>query len=249
MLEEEFAARVPAGLSEDEVATLPTNLVAGVVGFFDEEQGLGLRVPWSEEGVDVGLRDHAILIIGGGANCGRFATQLAKLVGFGKIVVVGGKEDELKGFGATHVIDRHGGHDVVMGRVREVVGDELVYAFDAVNGPGEQHLAINALSGSRKGTLARLKWSRGEIDEGKVREKKEGYVLKGVLGFSHSHREIAVPFWRNIGEYLEDGKIRPLRYVVEYGLDADKVNAVLDRYRDGKPVTQTHFRILEYKKD
>jgi NADPH2:quinone reductase len=29
------------------------------------------------------------------------------------------------------------------------------------------------------------------------------------------------------------------------GLDAESVNEVLDRYRDGKKVAQTHFRVSE----
>lgn len=246
MLEEDFAAGVPAGVGRDEVGTVPTNGVAGVVGLFGKgEGGLGVRAPWEEGWGGTDLEDEAILIVGGGANCGRFATQLAKMAGFGKIVVVGGEEEELRGYGATHVVDRHGGHDVVLGRVREVVGDGLVYAFDAINAPGGQHLAINALSSEKRGKVARLKWSRGEVDEGMVREKKGGYELKNVLGFSHLHKELTVPFWRNIGKYLVDGRIKPLKYVVEYGLDADKVNAVLDRYRDGEKVTQTHFHISE----
>jgi NADPH2:quinone reductase len=244
VLDEDFASIVPQGVSEDECATIPTNLVAGLVGFFDKEQGLNLPAPWSS--VDRSyLADSSILIVGGGSNCGRFATQLAKLVGLGTIVVVGGKDEELRGYGATHVVDRHGGDDVVLQRVREIVGDELVYAFDAFNAPGGQHLAINALSNSKQGTLARLVWTRGAVDVSKIHPKEAGYVLKGVLGFSHSKQEIAIPFWEKIAGYLAEGQIQPLAYVVEQGLDAGKVNEVLDFYRDGKAVTQTHFRVSE----
>ncbi len=48
------------------------------------------------------------LLLGGGSSCGKFAIQIAKLAGIGKIVSVGGSEQELKVFGATDVIDRHG---------------------------------------------------------------------------------------------------------------------------------------------
>lgn len=245
VLEEDFASIVPEGVSEDEAATIPTNLVAGLVGFFDREQGLGLPIPWNWNESNTSLTTSSILIMGGGSNCGRFATQLAKLVGFGTIVVVGGKTKELEEFGATHVVDRHGEHESMLQRIRNIVGDDLLYAFDAANGPNDQHLAINALSNSKQGTLSRLQWSRGTVDTSKIYPKNAGHVLKDVLGFSHSHQDISIPFWRHIATLLVAGKVRPLNFVTEKGLDAEKVNELLDRYRDGEAVTQTHFRVSE----
>ncbi|KAF2439776.1 NAD(P)-binding protein [Karstenula rhodostoma CBS 690.94] len=231
------------GAFEDDCATLPTNIIAGLVGFFDKEHGLDLPSPWNSTESRSHLANSSILIIGGGSNCGRFATQLANLAGLGTIVVVGGKKEELRRYGATHVVDRHGGDDAVLQRVRDIVGDDLVYAFDAVNLPAGQHLAINALSNSKQGTLARLVWSRGAVEESKLHPKQAGYVLKDTLGSSHYKPEIAIPFWKHIAGYLVENKIQPLAHVVEQGLDAAKVNEVLDRYRDGKAVTQTHFHL------
>jgi|TARA_R110002003_G_scaffold130_8_gene12216 NADPH2:quinone reductase len=65
------------------------------------------------------------------------------------------------------------------------------------------------------------------------------------MGVSHNHPEVTIPFWRNVGEWLVNGKIRPTQYVTVKGLDADKVNEVLDEYRDGKAVVQTHCRVSE----
>ncbi|KAF2117308.1 hypothetical protein BDV96DRAFT_644732 [Lophiotrema nucula] len=138
VLDEDFAAAIPDGIREDEAATLPTNLLAGIIGFFDPD-GLVLTPPWSRDADPASLVNSSILIIGRGSNCGRFATQLARLVGFTTIVVVGGKDSELKAFGATHVVDRHGGHDAVLQRIHDIVGNQLLYAFDAYNAPEEQH--------------------------------------------------------------------------------------------------------------
>ncbi|KAF1968943.1 GroES-like protein [Bimuria novae-zelandiae CBS 107.79] len=216
ILDEDFASVILEGVSEDDAATIPTNHLAPYIGFFSDEQGLGLP------------------------------TLGAWLVGLGTIVVVGGKEEELKGFGATHVVDRHGGHDVVLKRIRDIVGDDLVYAFDAANVPAEQYLAINALSNSKLGALARL-LSRGPpTDASKTHHTQNRYVLKGVLGFSHLHQDLATPLWKHIAEYLVEGRIKPSEYVVEQGLDTEKVNAVFDCYRDGQPVIHAHFRISEY---
>ncbi|KAF2034113.1 GroES-like protein [Setomelanomma holmii] len=242
VLDEDYAARVPKGVSEDEAATLPTNIIADVVAFFDPSH-LAIPAPWNKQGNVGDIAFSAILIIGGGSNCGRFATQLASLSGFSTIVVIGGLESELKSYGATHIVDRHGGHDTVLARIRDIVGDELVYAFDAVSPPSEQHLAVNALSNSKKGKLARLVWSRGSVAGDKILAKKEGYELKNVMGVSHNHPDVTVPFWRVVGDWLVQRKIRPTEYVSVEGLDVQKVNEVLDRYRDGEKVVQPHFRV------
>lgn len=214
----------------------------GIIAFFDHD-GLALPQPWSSSADPSSFANSSILIIGGGTNCGRFAVQLASLVGFGTIVVVGGKDAELKEFGATHVVDRHGGHDAVLKNVRDIVGDELLYAYDAYNVPDGQHLAINALSNSQQGKLARLAWSRGSIQEDKIFPKQSGYNLKNILGISHLKPEAATPFWQHASEFLVSKRIKPLEYVAVHGLDAKRVNEVLDAYRDGKAVVQTHFHV------
>lgn len=240
--DEDISAKVPEGFTDHDVATLPVNISAGIVGLFDQEGGLGIPAPWTQEAKTFDYANTQILIIGGGSNCGRFAVQLAKLAGIGKIVVLGGKEEELKKFGATHVLDRHGGDEAVAERIRGVVGDELLYCLDAVNPPENLYVGINALSNSRKGKVARL-LPTGLPDTSKVVEKKAGYEVKDVHGEPHVKSEVSKPFWDILGDYLVKKKIVPLEYAVEDGLNADKVNEVLDRYRDGKRVVQTHFRI------
>ncbi|ORY16249.1 putative alcohol dehydrogenase [Clohesyomyces aquaticus] len=243
VLDEQFSSKVPEGMRDTEVGTLPTNALAALVAIFDGT-GLGIPAPWLEEAKTFDYKGTTLLVVGGGANCGKFGVQFAKLAGIGKIVVVGGEEAELKRLGATHVLDRHGGDEVVGKRIREVVGDELIYAFDVVNGLVGQHIAVSALSTSKKGTLARLVFSVGSLNEGKIMpEKKAGYELRNVFGSSHDRPELAKGLWDRVGEYLRGGKLVPLKAEVVEGLDVDKANEVLDRYRDGKKVIQTHFRI------
>jgi NADPH2:quinone reductase len=126
--------KIPEGVTDDQAATLPVNLIACVVGLFG---ALRIPAPWSAEGRSFNYKEVMVLIIGGGSSCGKFAVQLAKRAGFGEVVVVGGDEGELEEMGATHVVDRYGGHDVVLERVREIVGDELVCVLDAINPPWE----------------------------------------------------------------------------------------------------------------
>jgi NADPH:quinone reductase len=170
--------------------------------------------------------------------------QLAKLAGFGKIVVVGGQQEELRKFGATHVLDRHGGHDVVLGRVRSVVGDDLEYVYDAVSYPEEQALGINALSNSKRGKFARLIGLHGDPDTTKIHKKAAGYDVKSILGISHLKPHVSAPFWDHVKDYLIQENIFPLKYE-SVEASVENVNELLDRYRDNKPVVQRHFRFSE----
>lgn len=243
--DEAYTAKVPENLNEHDVATLPVNISASAIGLFDEKYGLGLPAPWTVEAKSFDYTNTTLLIIGGGSNCGRFAVQLAKLAGIGKIVALGGKEDELKKWGATQVLDRHGGDEAVQSRIKSAVGDDLIYVFDAVN-PGESlYVGINALSSTRKGTVARLIPS-SPYESAKITKKDDEYEIKDTYGIPHG-QSVGKELWRNLGGYLKDGKILPLKYEVAdgVGLDAGKVNEVLDRYRDGKPVVQTHFRVSQ----
>jgi NADPH2:quinone reductase len=241
VLDEACCARVPDEVSDDEAATLPTALIAAVVGLCDRESGLGFPSPWvSMEGdeAEFDYGGQTLLVVGGGSSCGKFAVQVASLMGLGRIVVVAGKgnDKELRGYGATDMVDRHDGD--VLARVKECVGDELVYAFDAVNGPEGQSLALDALSHRRKGKLARL--VGGEIDVKRFEGKTAGFGVMDVFGSSHAKADLCMPFWERVPEYLEAGKIKPMAFQVVDGLDADKVNEVLDRYKYGLPVQKVN---------
>jgi len=241
VLDADFTAKIPDDVSDDEAATLPCNTLAPLLAIFDPST-LDFPAPWTPEASTFNYANTTLLVIGGGSSCGKFGVQLAALAGFGRIVVVGGDESELKSYGATHVLDRHGGDDLVLSRIRAVVGDDLVYAYDAINPPSGQHLALNALSNTKRGKLARL-LPTGPVNESKIHAKQAGYEIKNVMGSSHLFPNLTKPYWERLPQYLKAGSIKPLRFVVEHGLDADKVNEVLDRYRDGKKVIKTHIHL------
>lgn len=232
-------AKIPEGTSDDEAATLPTNIIAPLVALFSV---LKIPAPWSAEAKGFDYAGTTLLVVGGGSNCGRFGVQLAKLAGIGRIVVVGGSEAELKGLGATHVLNRHGGHSAVLARILEVVGDDLVYAYDAVSPVEDQVLALNALSSSKRGALARL-LPLGPVDESKVAGKKAGFEVRDTFGSSQANPELAGGFWERLPGFLEAGKIKPTAFVVKQGLTAENVNETLDAYRDGKTVKKTHIHL------
>ncbi|USW52943.1 Putative GroES-like superfamily, alcohol dehydrogenase-like, NAD(P)-binding domain superfamily [Septoria linicola] len=229
ILAHDLTAKISDTVNEHEAAALPTNVIASSIAIFDPS-GLGIPAPWSPEAASFGYADASLLIVGGGTNCGRFGVQLAKLAGIGEIVVIGGDEKELMEWGATHVLNRHAGDAKIVEQIRSIVGDELLYAFDTINLPEDQHIAISALSSSRKGTVARLRASIGKVDETKIIGQK-------------TVPKTAKPFWDRVAGYLQTGALVSPRYKIVKGLDADKVNAVLDRYRDGEKVIQTHFEV------
>ena len=230
-------AKIPDSVSDDEAATLPTNVIAPLAGLFGK---LKLPTPWSSAVTSSQRKSMTVLIVGGGSSCGKFAVQLAKLAGIGRIVVVGGNEAELEGFGATHVVGRHGGEDAVLERIRAIVGDNLVYTLDTVNPPDGQLLTLKALSNSQEGALARL--VLGPVDESKVQGKTAGFKMIDVFS-AFGEDELCEGFWAHLPGYLQSGGIKPLGYVVKQGLLADNVNEVLDAYRDQKRVTKTHIHL------
>ena len=243
VLDEVYAAKVPEGISEHDAAAVPTNVIAALVGLFDPI-GLGIPAPWTTAAASFDYAATSLLIVGGGTNCGQFAVQLARMAGIGQIVTVGGNKSELSSRGVTRVVDRHAEDEHIVQQVREIVGDGLLYVLDTINLPPHQHLGISTLSGSRKGTIARLRYHIGQVDEAKVvGEKAAGYDIHTVPGVSQFAHETAKPFWDGVEEYLGKGLIVPPRYDVVKGWSADAVNAALDRYRDEGKVAKIQFEV------
>ncbi|GIJ85957.1 hypothetical protein Asppvi_004828 [Aspergillus pseudoviridinutans] len=235
-----YAARVTdTGLSDDEAATIPVNVATGFVVFFSEG-GFGLPLPDSV--ADFDYASQKLVVIGAATNCGRYAIQFAKWLGFGVIVAVAGLRtaDEMREIGATHVIDRHA--EDVLSQVRDIVGDELVYALDAFNFGPKQELGVAVLSDSRRGTLVTLAPAVGEVDSATIGEKRMGFERRFIRGSCATHPDdFTKLFWERITGWLKEGVIRPSKFRVIEGLVADKINAALDEYRDmGGMKVQVH---------
>lgn len=146
-------------------------------------------------------------------------------------------EEELKSYGATHVLDRKASD--LGAQIHALVGDDLIYLYDTFN-RGDHSFNVSLLSSSKQGTLAHL--CPGKVDEAVAAQKKAGYEERQMNGSSENHPELAVLFWKVFPEWVEKGEIKVLPYKVIEGLDAEKANAVLDGYRDGK-ATKWHVRL------
>lgn len=234
--------RIPTQLSFDDAATLPVNTIASFVALFHPDQ-LGLTPPFPDRGQNPDYAGQSILIVGGGSQTGKYGVVFARMVKFGTIITVASTRntDRLKALGATHVIDRHASDADVEAQVRAIVGDDLVYAYDPINGPTETdgpscRLALACLSQSKKGKLATL--LPGGADEDVVATKKAGCQKTFTSGVSEMHPDLMLPFWEHLPRWIEAGEVEPSEFEVVEGLDAGKVNGFLDGYRDGKPVAK-----------
>ncbi|KAF2237729.1 hypothetical protein EV356DRAFT_509577 [Viridothelium virens] len=245
ILDADHSAHIPSQLNYDDAGTLPVNTIASFVALFHPDQ-LGIIPPYPELGQTPDYTGQSLLIIGGGSQTGKFGIQFAHMAKFSRIITVASARntDRLKAIGATHVIDRHTSDAEIEKQVRDIVGDDLIYAYDPVGEPKDVGtfqgpsctLALACLSTTKKGKLATL--IPGAVDEKVASTKKGGYQRTFASGMSHKHPDLMIPFWKHLPGWLEKGLITPSDYEVVEGLDAEKVNKFLDGYRDGKPVAK-----------
>ncbi|KAJ4148151.1 hypothetical protein LMH87_002633 [Akanthomyces muscarius] len=242
VLDGRYVAKVTdAGLTDDEAATIPVNSVVAAVAVFDAS-GLGIPAPFSAAAGSFDYASQSLVVIGGASNCGRFVIQLAKFVGIGRIVAVAAASNtnELKSLGASHVVDRHAS-DVVQ-RVRKIVGDDLVYAVDTVNYGPHQALGVAVLSNTKKGVLAVLLPTNGDLDEHVKSSKKMGFERHFVYGGSNNYPDLMKQYWKHLPVWIRNGHVKPASSSVIYGLDPNQVNECLDKYRDGTATVRVVVR-------
>ncbi|QSZ30485.1 hypothetical protein DSL72_000039 [Monilinia vaccinii-corymbosi] len=225
-------AKVPSNISDDQAATLPVNLFASALSFWSDKL-LGIPAPW-EDGQSFDASSQAVVILGGGSSCGKFAVQVAKITGIGKIVVIASSSntDELKSYGATHVIDRHGTDAEIKARVRDAVGDDLGYVYDPIN-EKDHSLAVSLLSEKKRGKVATLL---------PVKAASGNYDIAQTIGLPQWHKEFSMEFFKLLPGWVESGEIKPLGFkILKGGLNVDAFNQVLDDHRDGKNPGKWHF--------
>lgn len=244
ILDARFSAKVPAGFTDAQVASLPVNCITAAVALFNPTC-FGIPAPWDPAANSFDYKSTSVLILGGGSNTGKFGIQLAALAGIGNIIVVAGLKGaaDIRALGATHVIDRTKPPTTIAAEVREITGDDLIYALDAINPPENQFIGVEALSNSKTGNLARL-IPLGPIDEKKLSsEKPAGFNTQNVNGLSYARMDTAIPLWERVTGLVEEGKIKPLGYQIIKGLDVDAVNKTLDGYSNGtlSGQWQVHF--------
>lgn len=234
-----YSAIVPPGIPAAQAALYPINAVTSAMALFTPA-GLGIPFPGTPESAAFDYASQKLVIIGGGSNTGKLAIQFARIAGIGTIITTASlsRSAILKEFGATHVIARQ--DQDVGSQVRQIVGDDLVYVLDAVSA-GDYSLAASVLSNTKRGTLVHL--TRGQVDAAVLAQKKAGMDEKHVVGISAAIPAFGALFWKAFPTWLESGQVKAMPYTVIEGLDADKVNAALDQYRDGTGSERYHVKL------
>ncbi|KAK9477589.1 chaperonin 10-like protein [Lipomyces japonicus] len=230
IFDERYASIVPADTSDLDATLLPTNVTTSAYSLFSAH-GLNIPFPGTPESQNFDYKSQKIVIIGGGTNTGKLAIQLARIAGIGTIVVTASVpgNDDLKQYGATHVIDRQASN--VETQVRDIVGDDLVYVYDTFN--TDLSLAVSVLSNSKKGTVARIVPGPPVDPEAVATVKKAGFEEKQVFGFANAIPEFGKLLFETLPRWVENGDLKPLPYNIIEGLDAEKINAALDGYKSG----------------
>lgn len=235
----EYAAIVPQNLSTTDAALYPINAMTSANAIFTPA-GFNFPFPGTPGSEAFDYKSQKIAIVGGGSNTGKLAIQFAHIAGVGTIIAIASQSNEalLRSYGATHVIDRHGPD--IESQVRALVGDDLVHVLDTISTP-DRGLAMSLLSNTKPGLLITL--TPGRSNEDLHAQKKAGVEEKQILGFPHVNPEFGRLFWKTLPQWLESGKIKPIKYNVIKGLDVELVNAALDQYTNGNGGDRYHVSI------
>lgn len=187
---------------------------------------------------------QSIVIIGGGPAVGKFAISWLKYAGFGTIVATASLSgaEEVKSLGATHVVDRKLPDAGVITQVRAIVGDDLIYAFDVVNFAARITLGVHLLSNSKRGAITSV--AGGSVDPAapQFANKRAGFSVQRLLGFPWTEPDLGMVYWEHVVSLIEKGVVKPTKYSVIKGLDADAVNKALDDYNAGKAVVKPQLQ-------
>ena len=99
---------------------------------------------------------------------------------------------------------------------------------------------MSLLSNSKKGAYAHL--LPGKPSDAVAAQKKAGFEVKHIMGASAASPDLAILFWKQFPKWIQSGEIKPLKYSIIEGLDAEKVNAALDGYKDLAGGKRYHVR-------
>ena len=225
-------AHTPESFTDEQVASLPINLVTSAAVLFTKT-GFDMPAPYMPE-QNFDYAKASIVIVGGGTNVGQLSVQLASIANIGKIITTAGpaSNDRLKSMGATHVIDRHLSSAEIAKQVEAAIGvNNVTQAYFCA--PLNVDLAVALLSKDKPSTLKLLLPLEGNQEQELTSQLplcKFGFVDDLT---NASLAPNTVPFWAKVPDYLRRGELLPTDFRIIHGLDkVDDINNALDQYRD-----------------
>ncbi|CAE6520474.1 unnamed protein product [Rhizoctonia solani] len=216
IVETDIISEVPDNISEDQASTIPVAALAALVGLF---QNTGIGVP--AEGPTA--QGKGVLILGG-------SIQLARIAGFSPIVTTASDQhiDLLKSLGATHVLNRN----VDARTIQSTFPTPVSLILDSISVASTQSLAYDVLTTPSPAPGAHLAIALPLVDAIKEKNVDNKVTINHFFGSSHTYRDLSIPFWQNVGQWIKDGKFVPNRVqVVKGGLAA--LPEALDLSRKG----------------
>ncbi|CUA67073.1 hypothetical protein RSOLAG22IIIB_02991 [Rhizoctonia solani] len=223
IVETDIISKIPDNIDEDQASTIPAAALTALIGLF---QKTGVDIPVNGPTAN----GRSVLILGGSSSVGQFAIQLARIAGFSPIVTTASAQhtDFLKSIGATHIFDRN----VDAKTIQSFFSTPVSLALDAVSVESTQRLAYDVLTTPSPAPKAYLALVLPLIDSLKEKNADNKVTVNQIYGSSHAFRDLAVPFWQSIGQWIKDGKFVPNRVqLVKGGLAA--VLEALDLSRKG----------------
>ncbi|CDW99376.1 hypothetical protein, partial [Sporisorium scitamineum] len=234
-------ARVPDRVRDEDAATLGTGLITAAVALF-----AFFKLPFASFGeedlakkldevriVEKEDKRDWILIYGGGAVTGIYATQLASLSHLRVITVASPSNfDYLTSFGVSAFIDRHQPPSSILSSITSILsqqGGRLRYAMDCVSS-STANLCLEALR-SNEGEGKELICLAGnpKAEPGEVKVHKISFSTT----FYHPDGEFAREVLGYATRLLEEGRLKPCRpEVLPDGLAG--IRSGLELLREGK---------------
>ncbi|KAH7334797.1 chaperonin 10-like protein [Rhizoctonia solani] len=223
IVETDIISKIPENITEDEASTIPVAALTALVSLF---QNTGIDIPVNRPTAN----GKGVLILGGSSSVGQFGLQLARIAGFSPIVTTASAQhtDFLKSLGATHVFDRN----VDAKTIQSAFSTPVSLVVDSISVDSTQSLAYDVLTTPSPVPGAHLALVLPLVDSLKEKNADSKVTIHEVYGSSHTFRDLSVPFWQSVGQWIKDGKFVPNRVqVVKGGLAA--IPEALDLSRKG----------------
>lgn len=210
----------PSNLTDEEASTLGIAITTIGQGLY---QQLGLALPTSP----TADKKTPILIYGGSTAMGITGIQFAALSGYTVITTASPHNHEyLRSLGATHVLDYHS--PTAPAEIRALTGNALGLAWDCQSDRDSAAFCARSLSEEKGGRYAALLFGVGDAVTAANPKAEAGVTLYySVFGEPYFYKDRFPPkqadfefgkmFWELGRGLLEEGKIRPIRPIINRG--------------------------------
>ncbi|KAI6785514.1 uncharacterized protein J7T54_007157 [Emericellopsis cladophorae] len=232
IIRSDCASHIPDDLPYEQATVLPLAVATASYAFFGDDT-LQLRLP----SLNPEKIDEVVLVWGGSSSVGGTAIQLAKAAGYQVITTASAKNHEyVKRLGADHTLD-YKSSSVVDDIAKLLQGKKLAGVLDAIGAPDAISTAARAVEhadGKRHIVCVRAP----------PENLPESVKAQPILSLSIYKNSLASQIFNGfVPKALAQGKLKaePKAEIVGEGLE--KVQAGLDKLRDGVSATKVVVRL------